>query len=128
MIPNKFLIVKKLLAQQRTSNNQQLLSLSEVSMQYYPKWVLVFFLHVMASSAYSQTSTINSVLQVSGDGLQTLSLTGKDLIALKPVSVEVKGHDGKPHTYTGVLLTDVLNKAGASIGDSSKKARLALTC
>lgn len=76
---------------------------------------LLVLLQVLTRVAYAQT-TAPSTLQVSGAGLATRSLSAKDVAALKHVAVNVKGHDGKNHRYTGVLLADILNQAGAGIG------------
>ena len=78
---------------------------------------LLFSLLFSIVFAYAQTGN----LQVSGDSLQTITLTGGDLQALKHISLEAKGHDEIIHRYDGVLLSDVLTKAGVPLGEHGKK-------
>ncbi|PSR53925.1 molybdopterin-binding protein [Adhaeribacter arboris] len=83
--------------------------------------LLLLLFQVTTPTTYAQTAIPTASLQISGEGLKTLSLSEKDLMAMKSITVDVKGHDEKQHTYTGVLLTDILNMAGAGVGEPGKK-------
>ena len=55
--------------------------------------------------------------------------TGKstkiDPTSLKQVSLKAIGHDAKEHQYSGVLLSDIIEKAGVPLGIASKGKTIA---
>ncbi|QQL50741.1 molybdopterin-dependent oxidoreductase [Mucilaginibacter ginkgonis] len=50
---------------------------------------------------------------VSGDVTSPFKITASTFTAMKQITVDAKGHDGKDHKYSGVLLADIVNQAGA---------------
>ncbi|MFD2872824.1 molybdopterin-dependent oxidoreductase [Mucilaginibacter ximonensis] len=70
-------------------------------------------------AAWSQT------VQVTGEVNTPLSLDGTTLHQFKQVTVTRKDKDGKTdHTYTGVILSDILKKAGVPMEDALKGRNL----
>ena len=55
-------------------------------------------------------------LQVTGDVRTPLSLTPDELKAMPRTRVEIKDEDGRTVTYEGVLVGELLKRAGAPIG------------
>jgi DMSO/TMAO reductase YedYZ molybdopterin-dependent catalytic subunit len=55
-------------------------------------------------------------LTIAGDVSSPLTLTKADLAAMPRTSVTVKGENDEETTYEGVLLYDILKKAGAPLG------------
>lgn len=50
---------------------------------------------------------------IGGDVTAPYKITASSFSAMKQVTVNAKGHDGKDHEYGGVLLADIINQAGA---------------
>jgi DMSO/TMAO reductase YedYZ molybdopterin-dependent catalytic subunit len=71
--------------------------------------------------AQSQLPTIS----VSGEVTKPLSLKMSDLDTMRQAQVVHKEKDGKDHTYTGVLLSAILQNAGATMGKDLKGKNLA---
>lgn len=55
-------------------------------------------------------------VKVTGEVLTPLDLKLDDLQQFKQVELKRKDHDGNDHTYTGVMLSDILQKAGVTLG------------
>jgi DMSO/TMAO reductase YedYZ molybdopterin-dependent catalytic subunit len=55
-------------------------------------------------------------VKVSGEVTLPLNLTATDLQVFKQAEVKRKDRDGNDHTYAGVLLSDILQKAGVTLG------------
>jgi hypothetical protein len=57
----------------------------------------------------------------------TVKITGTaaaadiDPSVLTKITIQAIGHDNKEHSYTGVLLSDILLKAGVILGDKGKR-------
>jgi DMSO/TMAO reductase YedYZ molybdopterin-dependent catalytic subunit len=66
------------------------------------------------------------ILKVEGELPTPLNLTQKDLDALPRHDVTARSHDGKESRYEGVLLHDVLQKAGVTSGVELRGAALTL--
>lgn len=81
------------------------------------KILLAFCALLMAFTfgAHAQEVTI------SGDGIIPVTITKGMFADMKQVVIMAKAHDEKVHRYSGVLLTDILAKAGVAQGDSAKK-------
>jgi len=58
----------------------------------------------------------STTLVVAGDVATALSLTSADLKTLPRVRVEAKSEDGTAHVYEGVLVAELLKRAGAPVG------------
>lgn len=54
-----------------------------------------------------------------------LVLSGADLGAMARTTERVRGHDGKEHVYEGVLVTEILKRAGQTLGEGLRGKLLA---
>lgn len=77
---------------------------------------LLFF-----ASAISKAQSV----KISGEVTTPITLNLADMQAFKQTTVIRKDKDGKNHTYAGVTLVDILQKAGATVGADLKGANLA---
>ena len=68
---------------------------------------ITFALLFLATSVKAQT------VEVSGDVTTPFKITASSFATMKQMTVKAKGHDGKEHDYSGVLLADIVNQAGA---------------
>jgi hypothetical protein len=57
-----------------------------------------------------------TTLTIAGDVAKTLSLTPDDLKAMRRARVEAKAEDGTTNLYEGVLVGELLTRAGAPLG------------
>lgn len=81
------------------------------------KYLLLLTLLVcLAGSGLLAQQTTGIVLKISGEVLTPLQLTLSQLKALPQHHVNAKDKKGNPHTYTGVYIQDILNKAGVTTG------------
>jgi DMSO/TMAO reductase YedYZ molybdopterin-dependent catalytic subunit len=55
-------------------------------------------------------------LQVSGEVTTPLDLGSSDLASMPRTKLSTKDHEGKPSVFEGVLLTEILKKAGVNRG------------
>ncbi|MDO3644012.1 molybdopterin-dependent oxidoreductase [Mucilaginibacter sp. L3T2-6] len=82
------------------------------------KLMLLAFIIFSASPAmtrlYAQNMETN--VKVKGEVVTPLNLNSANLQGFTQAEVKRKDHDGKEHVYTGVLLSEVLQKAGAPLG------------
>ena len=81
--------------------------------------VFLLFFVPFSHSLYAQTS--NSSLTITNEENKTITLSINDIKAMPHVTLDVKAHDEKMHSYTGVFLYNLLQKAGVVMGDSAKK-------
>ena len=78
---------------------------------------LFFCLTHVASAQTERTPTAGpSSVRVTGEVLQPLTLTAADIAAMPRTTVSAKDKQGASHTYTGVALSDIFNKAGVTTG------------
>jgi len=66
-----------------------------------------------------------ATVRVSGEVTTPIELKAADLQQFSQTDVKRKDRDGNDHTYTGVILADILQKAGATIGKDLTKENLA---
>jgi DMSO/TMAO reductase YedYZ molybdopterin-dependent catalytic subunit len=66
-----------------------------------------------------------AIVKVSGEVTSPIELKVADLQQFTQIDVERKDRDGNNHTYTGVILADILQKAGTTIGKDLTKKNLA---
>ncbi len=64
----------------------------------------------------AQSSAKRPSIMVTGEVITPLDLTVDDLQQFKQTEVVRKDKDGKDHTYSGVLLSAILQKAGVTLG------------
>jgi hypothetical protein len=78
---------------------------------------LIFFISVVLNShVYAQQNSEAPFIKVEGEVSQSLKLYQSDLDKMKRVTVKHKGHDSVAHSYTGVPVFEILNKAGVTLG------------
>ena len=88
---------------------------------------LAAFLLTIAPAAGQATRAVLLVEGAAGrDGVTqpSLALTVSDLAGMPHASATVHTHDGKEHTYEGVLLAHVLTKAGQPLGENLRGSLL----
>ncbi len=83
----------------------------------------IYFLTVMlivsvvaGTAVCAQTSVRPNMLRVTGDISNPLELSYGSLLTMPRTEVARKDKDGKIHMYKGVLLSEILMRAGASLG------------
>ncbi|HTK21013.1 MAG TPA: hypothetical protein VL442_15930 [Mucilaginibacter sp.] len=68
----------------------------------------------------AQTASV----KISGEVTTPLTINGDELHQYAQTTVVRKDHDGHDHTYTGVILAEILKKAGATLGPDLKGKNL----
>ncbi len=71
---------------------------------------------VMPMFSFAQLTDEPAFVEVSGELTNPLKLTAGALNSFKQVSVIRKDKDGNAHTYTGAAFSEILEKAGATMG------------
>ncbi|MBS1522692.1 MAG: molybdopterin-dependent oxidoreductase [Bacteroidetes bacterium] len=79
------------------------------------------FCFIVSYNAKAQTASV----KVSGEVTTPMSVNDDGLHKYTQTTVIRKDHDGKDHTYTGVILAEILKKAGATLGPDLKGKNLA---
>ncbi|HTI91310.1 MAG TPA: molybdopterin-dependent oxidoreductase [Puia sp.] len=64
-------------------------------------------------------------VKVTGEVTTPLTLTASDLAAMPRAMATAKDKQGVPHTFAGVAIADILNKAGVTTGRQLKGENLA---
>lgn len=78
-----------------------------------------------SSSTPASASANSSQLTVSGDVAKPLTLALADLDQMPQKTLALSPRDGKPQSYQGVLLSELLNRAGAPQGGKLKGPAMA---
>src|ERR1700743_688794 len=78
---------------------------------------IAFLLATLATTAQSVT--------VGGEVTIPLTLTAADLSAMPRTTAVAKDKQGVPHTFSGVALADIFNKAGVTTGRNLRGENLA---
>ena len=86
--------------------------------------VVVAAFCLSGTGVFSQTVPPYSV-KVSGEVTTPLTLTAADLTAMPRTNATAKDKQGVAHTFTGVAIADILNKAGVTTGRQLKGENLA---
>jgi DMSO/TMAO reductase YedYZ molybdopterin-dependent catalytic subunit len=79
---------------------------------------------VSALCLLTQISLAQSV-KVTGEVVTPLTLSAADLTAMPRTTATAKDKQGVPHTFSGVAIADILNKAGVTTGKQLKGENLA---
>ena len=79
---------------------------------------------VICCSATAQGGAAYSV-KVSGEVVTPLTLTAADIIAMPRTNATAKDRHGEMHSFSGVAIADILNKAGVTTGKQLKGESLA---
>jgi DMSO/TMAO reductase YedYZ molybdopterin-dependent catalytic subunit len=66
-----------------------------------------------------------ATVKVTGEVLTPLTLTAADLASMPRTNAVAKDKQGTPHTFSGVAIADILNKAGVTTGKQLKGENLA---
>ena len=80
----------------------------------------IISLSIISVATKAQTASV----KVTGEVTAPLTITDADLHQYTQTTVTRKDRDGKDHTYTGVILSDILQKAGATMGQQLKGENL----
>jgi hypothetical protein len=73
---------------------------------------------------FSPTMLKAQSVKITGEVTTPLDLKLDDMQQFKQTNVVRKDRDGNDHTYTGVILADLLTKAGATMGNDLKGENL----
>src|SRR5262249_9267193 len=76
------------------------------------------FMLLAQQTTSTQTASAPAVasLTIAGDVRTPLSIPAADLKTMPRITVEVNGDDGRKVTYEGVLVAELLRRAGATLG------------
>lgn len=85
------------------------------------KNILILFLAFLSAHTFAQKQ---ASVKISGEVATPFELKLADMQQLTQTQVVRKDRDGKDHTYTGVLLSAILQKAGATMGKDLKGENL----
>ncbi|MFS2189576.1 molybdopterin-dependent oxidoreductase [Mucilaginibacter sp. Mucisp84] len=79
------------------------------------KYTLVLFLLIVGLATHAQTATKESVVNVTGEVTNPLSIGPAELQQYKQTTVTRKDRDGKVRIYSGVIVSEILTKAGVTL-------------
>lgn len=83
-------------------------------------FVVLGFMPLLTKAQAEKTATI----KVTGEVTTPLNISEADLQNFKQTTVVRKDRDGNDHTYSGVVLADILQKAGVTLGSELKGENL----
>jgi len=87
---------------------------------------LIFVMLVAAGiNVHAQERSEQPYVKVEGEVTQSLKLYQSDLEKMKKVTVKHQGHDSIAHSYTGVPVIDLLNRAGVTMDKQLRGKNLA---
>jgi DMSO/TMAO reductase YedYZ molybdopterin-dependent catalytic subunit len=75
---------------------------------------------ILSYHSKAQTTSV----KISGEVTTPMTINDDDLHKYPQTTVTRKDHDGHDHTYTGVILAEILKKAGATLGPDLKGKNL----
>ena len=84
--------------------------------------VTLFSLFITPFLVNAQTK--EATVKITGEVKTPLTITAADFQQYKQTTVSRKDRDGNDHAYTGVVLADILQKAGATMGADLKGENL----
>lgn len=87
------------------------------------KYVLILLLLIAGFGTRAQTK--EAVVKVTGEVTNPLTIGRADLQQYKQTTVTRKDRDGKDHIYSGVILSEILTKAGVTLGPELRGENLA---
>lgn len=74
---------------------------------------------------HSQAQTASTALRIEGPAGQSTTITATEFSKLPHIEHRAKDHDGQEHTYAGVSLAALLQRAGAPMGGQLRGKALA---
>ena len=84
--------------------------------------LFIFISSIISHRATAQTASAS--IKISGEVTSPITINDDDLHKFTQTTVTRKDHDGKEHIYSGVILADLLKKAGATLGPDLKGKNL----
>ncbi|WPU98266.1 molybdopterin-dependent oxidoreductase [Mucilaginibacter sp. cycad4] len=87
------------------------------------KYTLILLLLIAGLATRAQTK--EAVVKVTGEVTNPLTIGRADLQQYKQTTVTRKDRDGKDHTYLGVTVSEILAKAGVTLGPELRGENLA---
>ena len=89
-------------------------------------WIPIVMMVVLASApAQLSAQAATATLKVTGDVRTPLSIAADDLKTMPRTQVQVKDQDGRTVTYEGVLVGELLKRAGATLGTDLRGSAVA---
>jgi DMSO/TMAO reductase YedYZ molybdopterin-dependent catalytic subunit len=88
-------------------------------------FILLSALSATRSSAQTVPPNPSGTVTVGGEVLTPLTLSAADLAAMPRSTAVAKDKQGVPHTFSGVALADIFNKAGVTTGKQLRGENLA---
>jgi len=76
--------------------------------------LIVLLINPFTTRVHAQAK--EAIVKVTGEVTTPLDIKLSDLQQFKQVEVKRKDKDGNDHIYTGAILSDILQKAGATLG------------
>jgi len=86
--------------------------------------IACFSLMVTTTAIQAQTTEKQATVHIDGEVTSPLAINDADLQKFARTTVVRKDRDGNDHTYTGALLSDILKKAGVTLGPELKGENL----
>lgn len=87
------------------------------------KYAIILLLLIAGLATQAQTK--EAVVKVTGEVTTPLTISSADLQQYKQKTVIRKDRDGKDHTYSGVVVAEILAKAGVTLGSELRGENLA---
>ena len=88
------------------------------------KYLFTLFIGLMAAvTVHAQTEKAS--VKISGEVNLPLTIHAEDFQKFAQTEVKRKDRDGQDHTYSGIILADILSKAGVTMGKSLMGENLA---
>src|SRR5215471_13768707 len=91
-----------------------------------PQRILVLAVLCLAALPQPVRSQQDTVLTVTGDVEHPYVLSAAEFAKLPHTTVQAEGHDAKVSKFDGVLVADLLRKAGVKFGGEMRGERVAL--
>src|SRR5262245_30528313 len=91
----------------------------------YVACVLLICGSTLVNAQAAPQDTAASTLSVAGDVRTPLSITAAELKAMPRTSVDIKDEDGRTLKYEGVLVGELLKRAGATLGSEMRGDNMA---
>jgi len=83
------------------------------------QFIIAFISIVSLVTTITSKAQTTATVKITGEVTAPLSLTVADLHQYTQTTVVRKDKDGKDHTYSGVILADILQKAGVTMNRES---------
>ena len=88
------------------------------------KFKILLILALLVTPYLVSAQTGEAILKVTGEVITPLNITTTDFRSYTQVKLKHKDKEGKEHTYSGVVLADILQKAGVTLGENLKGKNL----